>query len=591
MNKEDTMRMSQLFNQTQRELPADANTPGNQFLQRAGFIREVASNVYVLNPLANRSLQKIKNMIQQELNCLNGQEMNIPSILSSEIFTKKPIHPFLDVDLQEFTDSNSHHMYLTSTSHHILAELIQHSIRSHRQLPRLLYQIQPKMLNGRLNRNGLLSARSVTRLETFILDKEQNSGTQQYQQLIQIFQNVFKRCTMPVSSVKFDYQQPKPQSGFEFIFLHPQGDTTLFHCESCGYLVNQTSARAVKQPTEPEPIKSLEKVHTPNTKTIEDLAKFLDIPASRTAKAVFMTATMVENGGKTEKVVMAIIRGDMDLNESKLERVINAWHMRPSSDVEIQSIGATPGFASPVGLKDALIVVDDLIPNSSNLVAGANETDYHLKHVNYGRDFQAKIIADITTVKTGEACPQCNRSLSEQSGFLVGKINSPDTHLASETGCNFQDESGELKPIFIGSAWLDLERILGGVAEMSNDNYGLIWPISLTPFQVHLVVLPSKNTDQPQVLADNLYLDLQRARIEVLYDDRKESPGVKFNDADLLGIPLRITVAEKSLSQGQVEFKIRHEKEKTTVLLDDVLPQAMHSLLRMEREIAQSLAK
>jgi prolyl-tRNA synthetase len=194
-------------------------------------------------------------------------------------------------------------------------------------------------------------------------------------------------------------------------------------------------------------------------------------------------------------------------------------------------------------------------------------------------------------VKTGEACPQCNRSLSEQSGFLVGKINSPDTHLASETGCNFQDESGELKPIFIGSAWLDLERILGGVAEMSNDNYGLIWPISLTPFQVHLVVLPSKNTDQPQVLADNLYLDLQRARIEVLYDDRKESPGVKFNDADLLGIPLRITVAEKSLSQGQVEFKIRHEKEKTTVLLDDVLPQAMHSLLRMERAIAQSLAK
>ena len=585
------MRMSQLFNQTLRELPSDAITPGNQFLQRAGYVREVATNVYALNPLANHSLQKIKNMIRQELYYLSGQEMNIPSLLSSEILTKKSFHPFIDVDLQEVTDSMSHHMYLTSTANHHLAELIQHSIRSHRQLPRLLFQIQPRMLNGRLNRTGLLSTRSVTRLETFFLDKDQNNGTQQYQHLIQIFQNVFKRCTMPVSTVKFDYQQPKPQSGFEFIFLHPQGDTTLLQCQACGYQANQTSASAEKTPFEPEPLESLVKVHTPNTKTIEDLAKFLGIPASRTAKAVFMTVTMIEKGEKTEKVVMAIIRGDMDLNENKLARVINAWHLRPSSDLETQSIGAIPGFASPVGLKDALIVVDELIPNSPNLVAGANETDYHLKHVNYGRDFQAKIIADITTVKTGDACPQCNQPLSEQSGFLVGNMNSPSTHLALETGCNFQDESGELKPIFIGSAWLDLERILGGVAEISNDNYGLIWPISLTPYQVHLVVLPSKNSDQPQVVADNLYQDLQRARIEVLYDDRKESPGVKFNDADLLGIPLRITVAEKSLSQRQVEFKIRHEKEKTTVLLEDVLPQTMHTLLRLEREIAQSLVK
>ena len=585
------MRMSLLFNQTLRELPADTITPGNQSLQRAGYIREVATNFFILNPLATRSLQKMKNMIRQELNCLNGQEVNIPSLLSPEILTKRSILSVLDIDIHDVSDSSSHLMSFASTVYRDLADLLQHAIRSYRQLPRLLYQIQPRMLNGRQNRTGLLTARSVTRLEAFFLDKDQSGATQKYQQLIQTFQNIFKRCTLPVSMVEYDYQQPKPQSGFEFIFLHPQGDIALLHCESCGYRVNQASASAKKQPTEPEPFKSLEKVYTPNTKTIEDLAKFLNIPAFRTAKAVFMTATMIEQGEKIEKVVMAIVRGDMDLNENKLARVINAWRMRPSSELEIQSIGAIPGFASPVGLKDVLIVVDDLIPNSANLVAGANENDYHLKYVNYGRDFQAKIIADITTVKTGDACPQCNQPLSEQSGFLVGKINSPDTHLASETGCNFQDESGESKPIFIGSAWLDLERILGGVAEISNDNYGLIWPISLTPYQIHLVVLPSKNTDQPQVVADNLYQELQRARIEVLYDDRKESPGVKFNDADLLGIPLRITVAEKSLLKGQVEFKIRHEKEKTTVPLEDVLPQTMHTLLRLEREIAQSLVK
>jgi prolyl-tRNA synthetase len=585
------MRMSQLFNQTLRELPADATTPGNQFLQRAGYVRQVATKFYILNPLATRSFQKMKNMIRQDLNSLNAQEVNIPSLMSAEILAKRPIHSFVDVDMLDVSDSLSHQMYLSSTAHHYLADLLQQSIRSHRQLPRLLYQIQPRTLNGRQNRTGLLSARSVTRLETFFLDKDQTSATQHYQRLIQTFENILKRCTLPVSTVKFDYKQPKPQSGSEFFFLQPQGDTTLLYCESCGYLVNKASASVEKQPNKSEPLASLEKIHTPNTKTIEDLAKFLDIPASRTAKAVFMTATMIENGEKTEKVIMAIVRGDMDLNESKLARVINALAIRPSTNSEIQSIGAVPGFASPVGLKDALIVVDDLIPNSPNLVAGANETDFHFKHVNYGRDFQANILADITEVETDAACPHCNQLLSVQSGFLVCKISSPDTLLASETGCNFQDESGELKPIFLGSAWLDLERILGGVAETRNDDYGLIWPISLTAYQVHLVVLPAKNTDQPQVFAENLYQELQRARIEVLFDDRKESPGVKFNDADLLGIPLRITVAEKSLSQGQVEFKIRDEKEKTNVPMEDVLPQSMHTLLRLEREIAQSLVK
>ncbi|PKO06123.1 MAG: proline--tRNA ligase [Chloroflexi bacterium HGW-Chloroflexi-3] len=585
------MRMSQLFNQTLREFPADATTPGNQLLQRAGYVRQVATNIFFLNPLATRSLQKIKNMIRQELIRHNGQELSIPALLSGEMLTNRSDQSFLDVDMLDVSDSSNHQMYLASLAHHYLADLIQHSIRSHRQLPRLLFQIQPRTLNGRQNRAGLLSTRSVTRLETFLLDKDQSGATQQFQQLVQSFQNIFKQCNLPVSVVEFDYQQPKPQSGLDFVFLHLQGDTTLLHCESCGYRVNLAFASAVKQPFEPEPFESLKKVHTPNTKTIEDLAKFLEIPASRTAKAVFITATMIEKGEKIEKVVMAIVRGDMDLNESKLAKVINAYTIRSSSDLEIQSIGAIPGFASPVGLKDALIVVDDLIPNSPNLVAGANEKDYHFKHVNYGRDFQANIIADITEVETDAACPQCNQPLSEQSGFLVGKVTFPDTLLASETGCNFQDETGELKPIFIGSAWFDLERILAGVAEISNDDYGLIWPFSLTPYQVHLVVLPSKNTDQPQVVAESLYQELQRARIEVLYDDRKESPGVKFNDADLVGIPLRITVAEKSLSQGQVEFKIRHQKEKQTVPLEDVLPQTMHTLLQLERGIAQSLVK
>lgn len=583
------MRMSQLFNQTLRELPTEAASTGNQFLQRAGYIRPVGTNLFVLNPLGHRSLQKMINIIRQELARLDGQEIILPSLINADVLIRSAGQSDFGVEMLDVWEPFSQHFYYASSSLANLPDLIQHSVRSHRQIPRILYQIQRKMLHSRQNRAGLLSAREGTRLETFSLDKDQAAAEKQFEQLVQAYQNICKRCALPVSMVAFYYPSPNPQSGFEFILLHPQGDIPMLHCPACGYLVNQASATAEKQSSNTESLHPLEKVHTPHTKTIAELAKFLGVPAARTAKAVFMTATLFENGEKIEKVVMAILRGDMELNETKLTRVVHAWSLRPSTDAEIQSIGAVPGFASPVGLKDALIVVDDLIPFEANLVAGANEVDYHFRNVNYDRDFHAKIIADITLVKAGDGCPRCNQLLTNQSGFLLGRVMNPSDSLSISTACYFQDENGDQKPILVGSGWLDLERILGGLAESSNDDYGLILPVTLSPYQVHLIVLPSKKSDQPIKVAETLYQDLQRARIEVLFDDRSESAGVKFNDADLLGFPLRITVAEKSLSQGQIEFKIRRESEKTTVPLEDALPHTLHTLLRLEREIAQSL--
>lgn len=585
------MRLSQLFNQTLRESPTEINLPGNTFLQRAGYIRQVGTNLFILNPLGYRSLQKIINIVRQELAGLDGQEVALPSFMSADVLIKNNTQSVWGLEMLDVSESSSHHLYYPSSDLFYLPDLIQHSIRSHRQLPRILYQIQPKMLPGRQNRTGLLSARAVTRLETFFLDKDPAAANQQYQRLVQTYQNIFGRCTLPVSVVTFNCPSPHPQSGSEFIFLHPQGDTPLLHCPSCGYLYQQAFATAKKQTPDPELIKPLEKVHTPHTKTIAELANFLGVPATQTAKAVFMTATLFENGEKVEKVVMAILRGDMDLNETKLGRVVNAWSLHSSTDAEIQSIGAVPGFASPVGLKDALVVVDDLIPQTPNLIAGANEVDYHFANVNYGRDFQAKIVADITSVNVGDACPECHQPLTNQSGFLLGRVNAPSDSISTNTDCYFQDENGDQKPILIGSAWLDLERLLGGLAETSHDEFGLILPMTLSPYQVHLVVLPSKKSNQPIEFAETLYKDLQRARIEVLFDDRNESAGVKFNDADMLGCPVRITVAEKSLSQGQIEFKIRREQEKTSVPMEDALPHTMHTLLRLEREIAQSLMK
>lgn len=583
------MRLSQLFNQTLREPPIATNLPGNQFLQRAGYIRQAGTNLFNLNPLGYRSLQKMINIVRQELACLDGQEIILPALMTGDVLIKNAELSVLGMEILDVSEASFPHLYAASSSLFHLPDLIQHTIRSHRQLPRTLYQIQTKSLPARQSRAGLMSARAVTRLELFSLDKDQAAATQRDQQLLEMFQNILRRCTLPVTMVGFHYPSPDPQSGLEFIFLHPQGDTSLLHCPACEYLANQTSAKAQKQMEASEPPKPLEKVHTPHTKTIADLAQFLDIPASRTAKAVFMTATFIENGEKIEKVVMAILRGDMELNETKLGREVHALSMRPSTDAEIRSIGAVPGFASPVGLKDALIVVDHLIPLTNNLVAGANEVDYHFRNVNYGRDFKTQRVADITMVNAGDTCPRCQQPLTMQTGFLLGRITNPSASLSTNTGCHFQDENGEQKPILVGSAWLDLERVLGGVAETWNDPYGLMLPVTLSPYLVHLVVLPSKKSNQPLEVAERLYQELQRARIEVLFDDRNESAGVKFNDADLLGIPLRITIAEKSLTEGQIECKLRHEQVKTAVPLEDALPHTMHTLLRLEREIAQSL--
>ncbi len=302
-----------------------------------------------------------------------------------------------------------------------------------------------------------------------------------------------------------------------------------------------------------------------------------------------MTATFAEGEKEVQRVVMAIVRGDMDLNETKLTNAIKAKDMRPATEDEIQSIGAVPGFASPIGLQKGLIVVDDLIPVSPNLVAGANKADTHYMNVNYGRDFSAAIVSDLVSARDGDACPNCGQPLYSERGIEVGNIFQLGTRYSDAMGCTFQDENGALKPVIMGSYGIGVGRLFGCVAEQYHDDYGLILPASIAPFQVHLIVLPSKNSDEPVKVAEKLYQDLMRARIDVLYDERSESAGIKFNDADLIGIPLRITVAEKALKEGAVEFKLRREKEKMLVPVEDAIPRTMETLLQLDREIAQKV--
>jgi prolyl-tRNA synthetase len=362
----------------------------------------------------------------------------------------------------------------------------------------------------------------------------------------------------------------------EFMYLTPIGEDTLMVNEESGYSANREVATSQKPVSAAEVPLSLEKIATPNTTTIEALAKLLNIPASRTAKAVFQVATITEGDQQREQFILAIVRGDMDVNEIKLINAIHASAIRPAQADEIIATGAVAGYGSPIGVKNALVVVDDLIPQSPNLVAGANELGFHFLNVNYGRDYTADVVADIVSAREGDLDPLMGKPMKAVRGVEVGNIFKLGTRYSDSLNCTFLDKDGKAQPVVMGSYGIGIGRLLACVAEEHHDETGLKWPISVAPYAVHLLVLPDVTTNP---LAEKLYADLRQASVEVLFDDRDARLGVKFNDADLIGIPLRLTLTKKSLENGGIELKRRDATDAVIIPLDT-------AVTRIQAEIA-----
>jgi prolyl-tRNA synthetase len=351
-------------------------------------------------------------------------------------------------------------------------------------------------------------------------------------------------------------------------------------------MANRQIALFEKPKPEDEELKELEKVATPNCKTIEELAEYLKVDQFRTAKVVFWVATITEGSEDINKLVFAIVRGDMELNETKLANAIKAKDLRPAHEEEIEEVGAVPGYASAIGVKNVLIVVDDLIVNSPNLVAGANEEGFHMRNVNYGRDYKADIVADLVSADEGYACQNCGEPMRTSRGVEVGNIFKLGTKYTEALGASYLDKNGVTKPVVMGSYGIGIGRLLQSIAEENNDENGLIWPITVAPYHVHLIALRGGEEQ-----AERLYKDLQAAGLEVLYDDRDESPGVKFNDADLIGIPIRITASQRSLKENNVELKLRREKEKEAVAIKDAVKHIEKVIADLEAEIAATVVQ
>jgi len=561
------MRYSRLFNQTLRTLPAQSEAASHQYLTQAGYLRPLASGIFAYLPLAQRTLRNIASLIREEMDAIGGQEVSLPIVHPAEIWQQTGRWYTITAEMGRFKDRNEHDMVLAMTHEEAVAAIVHDVIQSYRQLPALIYQIQLKWRDDPRPRAGLIRTREFTMLDSYSLDRDEEGLEVQYQAHYKTYQRIFERCELPVIAIQSDSGMMGGALAHEFMYLNPIGEDTIMLCSSCSYAANRQVATFQKDFNSAEDLKEVERIATPGKKTIADLVEFLKISPERTAKAVFL---MVEMHG-VEKLVLAILRGDMELNEAKLAHVIQASGLRPATEEEILLSGAVPGYASPIGIKNTLVVVDDQIPHLRNLVCGANQNGYHLKNVNFGRDYQADIIADIVCAEEGFKCPQCGHPLSSQRGVEVGNIFKLGTFYSEQMDCQYLDENGVSKPIVMGSYGIGLGRLMACIAEEHHDEKGLCWPAQVAPYNIHMLSIKDKD-GFVQPVAEELYEQLLAAGINVLYDDRDISAGVKFNDADLLGMPYRITVSARALSNGGIEIKSRSDETSHILPREQVLP-------------------
>lgn len=555
------MRMSQLFSRTLRPTGKD-EIASAEYLVRAGFIRQLASGIFSYLPIAQRSINKIENIIRDEMDKIGCQEITMPVVNPADIWKDTNRYHEIDQELTKFNDRGGRDMVLAMTHEEIATSLIRSEIQSYKQLPVSIYQIQTKWRDDARPRAGLIRVREFTMKDSYSAAATWEQLDEQYADHFHAYFKIFNRCSLPVIAVSSDLGMMGGKMAHEYMYLNPIGEDTLILCKECGYTANRQIAEFKKTLRAEEAETSLTEVETPDTESIEDLCKFLGVTADQTMKAVFFMGKFQDGEEETEKLVFAQIRGDLSVNETKIANAVKAKELRPAHVEEIEAIGSVAGYASAVGIKDVLVINDNSIQEGVNYIGGANKAGYHLTGVRPGRDFKADITADIAAADEGHNCTGCGKPLTSSRGVEVGNIFKLGTKYSEALGAVFNDPNGKEVPVIMGSYGIGVGRLLACIVEEHHDDNGIIWPMSVAPYQVHLIDLSKKSSK-----AEELYKELTDLGLEVLFDDRKkERAGVKFKDADLMGIPLRITVGDKALEEGKVEYKTRNGNE------DDRLP-------------------
>ncbi|MDP2919379.1 MAG: proline--tRNA ligase [Dehalococcoidia bacterium] len=556
------MRLSKLFAKTQREIPAEADTISHRLLLRGGMISQVATGVYTYQPLAWRSLRKIEQIIREEIDRAGGQEVSMPVLQPIELWQKSGRDQALGKTLFKLVDRRDHTLVLGPTHEEVVTDIVIHNIRSYRDLPVNIYQIQTKFRDEPRPRAGLIRGREFAMMDAYSFDRDQAGLDTSYQKMLSAYKAILARCGTEATIVEADSGAIGGKDSLEFMLLTDSGEDTIIICRKCGYAANAEKARFNKGGADNGRPLPLEEVSTPGMQSIEQVAGFLNVPAGQTLKAVFYVAD--------GNFIFVVIRGDLPVNEIKLKNTLKANDLRMATEAEVLEKGIVPGSASPIGIKNVKVIADDSVEAGTNFIAGGNKPDTHVKNVNYPRDFKADVVTDIALARAGDTCPHCSTPFTAVRGIEVGHIFKLGTLYSEKLGAYYTDENGVSRIIVMGCYGIGLSRLLAAAIEQHHDDKGIIWPVPIAPYHVYLCALYREGTKVDET-AEKLYADLQTAGIEVLFDDRKESPGVKFNDADLLGIPLRVTVSARTLEKESAEVKWRAEKEAQLLPLEDLV--------------------
>jgi prolyl-tRNA synthetase len=560
------MRLSSLFFTTLRDDPSEAEMPSHRLLLRAGYVRQLGAGIYSLLPLGFRVSKRVEQVIREELNAIGGQEMEMPVVHPADLWRETGRYDAIGPEMARFKDRGDRDMVLAMTHEEVVADLLRDIVRSYRQLPFIIYHFQTKFRDEPRSRGGLIRVREFVMKDSYSCDRDEAGLDAAYWAHHRAYTRIFERLGLKAIPVASDVGMMGGSLAHEFMALNPAGEDVLVLCDACGYASNRQVAPTTAPVPEAEDLLPVEEIHTPDTTTIDSLAELLGVPTSRTAKAVFMVAG-------DGRFIVAIVRGDYDLNETKLVNALKVTGgLRPAQIEEILARGMQAGYGSPIGARDSVVIVDSLVAASPNLVAGANKPGYHLKNTNVGRDYTPDAVADIANVREGDACPDCGKPVILRNGIEIGNIFKLGTKYTKALGAEYLGEDGERHPIIMGSYGIGLGRNVACIVEDHHDDKGITWPAEVAPYRAHLVALGANKNPDVTTIAERLH-DLAKDAgpdFEILYDDRDDSPGVKFADADLLGMPWILTVSPRSLEAGGIEVKNRETGEKTVRPIEDV---------------------
>ena len=561
------MRWSRTFIYTLRQDPSDAEVISHRLMVRAGLISKLATGIYNYLPLGWRVLQKLQAIIREEMNRAGSSELVLPAVQPAELWQESGRWFAYGPELLRIKDRHQRDFCFGPTHEEVITDIVRRSVTSYRQLPVSLYQIQVKFRDEIRPRFGLMRGREFLMKDAYSFHASAEDLDHTYRAMEQAYRRVFTRCGLSFVEVEADTGNIGGSESHEFMVLADTGEDAVLSCPECGYGANSEKATTGALPAAPpwplETPAAPKPVDTPEQRTVDEVASFLGIAPSHLIKTmIFETET---------EFVAALVRGDLEINEVKLKNLLGAVHLQLASEQKVEQVtGAPQGFAGPVGLAGARIVADESIMELPAAATGANRADTHLVGVVPGRDFTPGAVADLRRARPGDPCPRCPGQLVERRGIEVGHVFKLGTKYSAAMKCGFLDHEGQDHPMIMGCYGLGVGRTAAAAIEQNHDQRGIIWPLPLAPFEVLLVLL---NSDQPEVVAaaDRLYQELVDAGVDVLYDDRTERPGVKFNDADLIGFPVRVVVGSRGLADGQVEISLRRDGVKRLVGLADTV--------------------